>query len=93
VRQPLRLQFEARFLVTAEAPDPSAAADDLADLAFAALDAADCECDLTPLPAAAWHALGTPPRPSFTVAVTVRRDRAVVLAVPVREAVLKLTQP
>lgn len=93
VRQPLRLQFDARFLVTTEAPDPSAAADDLADLAFAALDAADCECDLTPLPAATWQALGTPPRPAFTVAMSVRRDRAVVPAVPVRVAVLKLTQP
>jgi hypothetical protein len=89
-RQRLALQFNARFLVTTACADAAAAADDLAALAFAALDETGLEVGLEPLPTAVWAALGTAPRPSFTVTVPVRQVRPSQPVSPVREAVLRL---
>lgn len=89
-RQPLALQFNARFLVTAEGDDAAAAADDIAALVFAALEEPGLEIGLEPLPVAAWAAFGVPPRPSFTITAPVRQIRHSQAARPVREAVLRL---
>jgi len=86
------LQFCARFLVTVAGPDPAAACDDLAELAFAVLAEPDVEIDVAPLPVAAWAAFGAIPRPSLTLSMLLRRTRRVQPAMPVREAVLQLTQ-
>lgn len=90
-KQERGLQFNARFLVTASAADDSQAADDLAELVFAALDEGEFTVDLEPLPAATWAAFGTVPRPSFTLTAPVRRLRERRPARPVRETVLRLT--
>lgn len=91
--QPARIQqFNARFLVTTWASDAVAAADDLTELLLTALAEPEVEVDLQPLPPAAWSAFGLAPRPSFMLAVPVRRVRAQQPAPPVREAVLRLSQ-
>ena len=69
------LQFSARYLVTAWAPDTRAAHQLLEELLFAAMDAPELEVDLEPLPGAAWAAFGVAPRPSFLLRVPVRRER------------------
>lgn len=74
-RQDGVLQFSARLLVTTWAPDAAAAADDLAELAFACLAVADLDVDFEPLPAAAWSAFGVAPRASFMLRAPVRRTR------------------
>jgi hypothetical protein len=89
-RQPLSLQFNARFLITSVGADAATAADDLAALAFAALEEPGLEVDLEPLPMQAWTAFGLPPRPSFTITAPVRQTRLSRPARPVREAVLRL---
>ena len=90
-KQERGLQFNARFLVTAWAADETQAADDLAELVFAALDEGEFEIDLQPLSAATWAAFGVVPRPSFTLSSPVRRLRVRRPAPPVRETVLRLT--
>jgi hypothetical protein len=85
------LQFNVRFVVTAWAPDPETASDDLAELVFAALDETDVDIGLEPLPAATWAALGVAPRPSFTLSALVRRVREARPTSLVREPVLQLT--
>jgi hypothetical protein len=69
------LQFGLRYLVTAWADDPEEEHRLLGELAFAALDDADFQVELNPLPAAAWAAFGLPPRPSFVLRVPIRRPR------------------
>jgi hypothetical protein len=69
------LQFGLRYLVTTWADDPEEEHRLLGELAFAALDDADLDVELSPLPAATWAAFGLPPRPSFLLRVPIRRAR------------------
>ncbi|MFL6661626.1 MAG: hypothetical protein ACJ8G7_05560 [Rhizobacter sp.] len=69
------LQFRVRYLVTAWGDDASATHDDLCELAFAAMETPEFEVDVEPLGLAAWSAFGTPPRPSFSVRLALRKER------------------
>jgi hypothetical protein len=72
-RPPLRLSLS--YLVTTWADDPEDAHRMLGELAFAAMDHADYEVELTPVPLAVWSALGAAPRPSFVLRVEIARER------------------
>jgi hypothetical protein len=69
------LQILLRYLITTWAKEPREAHRLLGKLIFAALDDQDMQVDLTPLPAAAWRALGTVPQPGFMLRVPVRQER------------------
>lgn len=79
-RPPLRLTV--CYLVTAGADSPERAHRMLGELVFAAMDEADFEVDLTPVPLAVWAGLGVAPRPGFRLRVPVQRERP--LPVPQR---------
>jgi len=64
-----------RYLITVDAADITAAHRLLGELAFAALENADFEVDLEPLPPSVWRAFGVPPQPSFMLRVPLRRQR------------------
>jgi hypothetical protein len=78
------LQFRVRYLVTAWNDEASAAHDDLCELVFSALETPEFEVDVEPLGAAAWTAFNTPPRPSFSVRLPLRKERPHVAAPWVR---------
>lgn len=70
------LQLSVCYLVTAGgAGQPEQAHRQLGELAFAAMDEADFEVDLTPVPLGVWAGLGVVPRPSFRLRLPVRRER------------------
>ena len=69
------LQFCVRYLVTAWSEEASVAHNDLCELAFSAMEKPEFEVGIEPLEAAAWAAFGTPPRPSFSVRLVMRRER------------------
>jgi hypothetical protein len=71
--QPLKLQL--RYLVTASASDPSEAHRLLAELLFAALETAEMEVEMEPVPLALWQAFGVAPRPAFTVRLPLIKER------------------
>lgn len=75
VRRPSVLQVSLRYLVTTWAKDARAAHRLLGELAFAAIERADLELDLEPLPPSFWEALGAAPRPHVLLRVPVRRER------------------
>jgi hypothetical protein len=72
-RPPLRLTV--CYLVTAGGDSPERAHRLLGELAFAAMDEADFEVELTPVPLAVWAGLGVAPRPSFRLRLPVQRVR------------------
>lgn len=78
------LQFSALYLVTASS------ADDLFELAFAAMEQPGQDVDLAPLDAAGWLAFGVPPRPAFTLRIPLRRSRSKPAAAPAVRAPLVL---
>lgn len=69
------LQLALHYLVTAWAETPEEAHRLLGELAFAAMDSAEYEVKLDPLPVAVWTALGVAPRPSFVLKVPVQKER------------------
>ncbi|AGC48258.1 hypothetical protein MYSTI_06986 [Myxococcus stipitatus DSM 14675] len=69
------LQISVCYLVTAGADSPERAHRLLGELVFAALEEAEFEVDLTPVPAATWAGLRVAPRPGFRLRLAVRRDR------------------
>ena len=77
------LQVALRFLVTSWSEDPEDAHRLLGELLFAAMENAEFEVELAPLPVAVWRALGVPPRPSFVLRVPLQRARHMPKAKPV----------
>jgi hypothetical protein len=73
-RKPTLLRMSLRYLVTTWADDPRAAHKLLGELAFAAMEEADFDVELEPLPAAFWEALGVSPRAHLLLRVPVRRQ-------------------
>jgi hypothetical protein len=69
------LQVMLRYLVTVAAQDAANAHRILGELAFAAMDTAEFEVEVEPVPAAVWTALGVPLRPCFVLRVPLRRER------------------
>nr|WP_274622146.1 hypothetical protein [Myxococcus fulvus] len=69
------LQFSVCYLVTAGAEAPEQAHRLLGELVFSAMEEAEFEVDLTPVPATLWAGLRVPPRPGFRVRLPVRRER------------------
>jgi hypothetical protein len=72
---PQPLQLLLRYLVTASSPDPEEAHRLLGELLFAALETAELEVDMTPLPTAVWQAFGVAPRPAFILRVPLVKER------------------
>ncbi|MEO8078581.1 MAG: carboxypeptidase regulatory-like domain-containing protein [Acidobacteriota bacterium] len=68
-------QLTLRYLVTTWAEQPEDAHRLLGDLVFAAMEASDFEVELAGASTELWHALGTPPRPSFMLAVPLEKLR------------------
>lgn len=64
------------YLVTTRADNPEDAHRMLGNLAFAAMEDARFEVELTPLPAQAWQAFGMAPQPSFMIRHPLRLERA-----------------
>ena len=73
-RKPTVLRMSLRYLVTTWADDPRAAHKLLGELAFAAMEEADFDVELEPLPASFWEALGVSPRAHLLLRVPVRRE-------------------
>jgi hypothetical protein len=69
------LQIQLRYLVSTWAGDPLEAQRLLGDLVFAAMQNADYEVALEPLPPATWHAFGVRPQPSFLLCLPLCRQR------------------
>lgn len=69
------LQISVCYLVTAGAESPELAHRLLGELVFSAMEEAEFEVDLTPVPATVWAGLRIPPRPGFRVRLPVRRER------------------
>jgi hypothetical protein len=74
LRAPPLLQMSLRYLVTTWAEDVRTAHKLLGDLVFAAMEQADFEVDLEPLPHAYWDALGVSPRPHLVLRVPLRKQ-------------------
>ena len=70
------LQISVCYLITAGAESPERAHRLLGELVFAAMEEADFEVELTPVPTTVWAGLRTAPRPCFRLRVPVRRERA-----------------
>jgi hypothetical protein len=70
------LQASLRYLVTTWAENPEAAHHLLGNLVLAAMEAPQFKVELSPIPSAAWIALGVVPRPSFILNLPFRRERA-----------------
>ena len=71
----LPLQIVLNYLVTTWAKEPQEAHRLLSVLAFAAMEVADFEVKLDPIPLAAWAAFPAQPRPSFILRVPLRLER------------------
>lgn len=82
------LQLSLRYLVTTWADDPEEAHRLLGELVFAAMEQAEFEVELDPVPAATWAAFGVKPQPSFVLCVPLRRERLEPPAKLVREPVV-----
>jgi hypothetical protein len=79
------LQLTLRYLISAWSDEPEDAHQMLADLMFAAMENADFQVELEPIPLTVWTAFGLPPRPSFILRVSLRRERTQPQAKLVRE--------
>ncbi|WP_254038451.1 carboxypeptidase-like regulatory domain-containing protein [Myxococcus guangdongensis] len=69
------LQISVCYLVTAGGASPEQAHRLLGELVFSAMEEAEFEVDLTPVPATLWAGLRVPPRPGFRLRLPVRRER------------------
>lgn len=78
-------ELSLRYLVTAWADEPAEAHRLLGTLVFAAMEDAELEVEIEPLPAPQWLALGATPRPSFFLRAPLRRARRQPRVAPVRK--------
>jgi len=69
------LQLVLRYLVTAWSDKPEDANRMLVQLIFAAMENADYQVEMDPIPITIWTAFGGPPRPSFILRVPLRQER------------------
>jgi hypothetical protein len=69
------LQVLLRYLITAWSKSPKEAHHILGQLLFAAMEHADYEVDLEPIPAQVWTAFGTLPMPAFMLRLPLRVER------------------
>ncbi|MEJ2164285.1 MAG: Pvc16 family protein [Desulfobacterales bacterium] len=69
------LQVLLRYLVTARAKSPQEAHRILGQLLFAAMEHAEYEVELEPIPAQVWQAFGTMPMPAFMLRLPLRLER------------------
>lgn len=69
------LQVMLRYLVTAWSKSPEEAHQVLGRLLFAAMEHAEYEVDLEPIPAQVWTAFGTIPMPAFLLRLPLRVER------------------
>jgi hypothetical protein len=69
------LRFQARYLVTVQAPEVEERHHLFEELTFAALADRPDETKLDPLPAALWTALGIRPQPALILEIPVWRER------------------
>ena len=70
------LQISVCYLVTTGDASPEKAHRMLGELVFAAMEEADFEVDLSPVPGTVWAGMRVAPRPGFRVRLPVRRERA-----------------
>jgi hypothetical protein len=71
----LPLQITLRYLISSRSDTPEQAHNLLGRVVFAAMEQGEYEVDLTPVPAAAWAALGVRPRPAFLLCAPLRVER------------------
>ncbi len=90
-RRASQVRFDLRVLVTAWAPDPLDAHQDLCDLAFAATDAPLFQLDLDALADLPWAALGIGPRPALLLRVPLQRQFVLAPVPHVREPLVVST--
>ena len=69
------LQVLLRYLVTVWAKSPKEAHHILGQLLFAAMEHAEYEVELEPIPAQVWQAFGTMPMPAFMLRLPLRVER------------------
>jgi len=69
------LQVLLRYLVTVRAKHPQEAHRVLGRLLFAAMEHAEYEVELEPIPAQTWQAFGTTPMPAFMLRLPLRLER------------------
>lgn len=69
------LQVLLRYLVTVRAKSPQEAHRILGQLLFAAMEHAEYEVELEPIPAQVWQAFGTMPMPAFMLRLPLRLER------------------
>jgi len=69
------LQVLLRYLVTARAKNPQEAHRILGQLLFAAMEHAEYEVELEPIPPQVWQAFGTMPMPAFMLRLPLRVER------------------
>lgn len=81
-------QFSVCYLVTAGAESPEQAHRLLGELVFSAMEEAEFDVDLTPVPATLWAGLRVPPRPGFRLRLPVRRERPAAVVHRVRFPVI-----
>ena len=66
------LQLGLRYLVTTWATEPEAAHQALGKLIIAAMEQAEFEVELNPIPTTVWAAFGVPPQPGFLLRALLR---------------------
>ena len=69
------LQLSLRYLITTWAAKPEQAHTMIEELVFAAMETAQFQVDLDPIPVAVWAALDVAPQPHFVLRIPLRRER------------------
>lgn len=92
LRQP-PTRIVLRYLVTTWADEQEKAHQLMGDLVFAALENAEIEVELEPVPLDVWTAFGVTPRPSFVLRVPLQRARTQEVAPPVRQPLVIKASP
>jgi hypothetical protein len=86
----LPYQPALRYLVSTHAADPREAHRLLSKLLYAALESAQYEVDLDPIPSIIWTAFQITPRPAFILKAPLPHDRKETAAILVRDPVPKM---
>lgn len=84
LKRPLS-QLTLRYLISAWSEEPEEAHQMLTDLMFAAMENAEFQVEVDPVPLTVWSAFQMPPRPSFVLRVPLQHERAIPPAKRVRE--------
>ena len=84
LRRPLS-QLTLRYLVSAWSDEPEQAHQMLTDLMFAAMENAEFQVEVDPIPVTLWSAFNMPPRPSFVLRVPLQHERTLPHTKLVRE--------